>query len=72
MQSLSELLRAEPFHEDAVHARLETWGFNENSESKKPLRRAFSRQRSTGTRRARWEYSRPRARSPNGARREID
>ncbi len=51
MQSLSELLRAEPFHEDAVHARLETWGFHETPDPKKPTQRAFSRQRPVGARR---------------------
>jgi glutamate-ammonia-ligase adenylyltransferase len=53
MQSLSELLCAEPFHEDAVHARLETWGFTEILEPRKPIRRAFSHQRPVGARRTR-------------------
>jgi len=46
MQSLSDLLRAEPFHEDAVHARLESLGFSEApGEKKSAPQRAFSTSR---------------------------
>ena len=43
MQSLSNLLRAEPFSEDAIHACLESLGFIEAPEEKKSApQRAFS------------------------------
>ncbi len=52
MQSLADLLRATPYNEDAVHVRLENWGFAEAPEAKKPMRRAFTQRPMSSRRRS--------------------
>ena len=51
MQSLSDLLRADPFCEDAVHARLENLGFLETPEEKPEKKKGTPQRAFSSTRR---------------------
>ena len=51
MQPLSDLLRADPFHEDAVHARLESLGFLEAPEEKPKEKKGAPQRAFSNTRR---------------------